>query len=148
MSVPVSNYIPLSEAANAVQRSQQTIRRWHKKGLLRGVKGSILGKNTQGLSFHPNYLYFDRDQVRRIAQLGFTEFVPSFHILQGPRDYQQDTLIVLPDSGTYGVADGMGGMAGGDVASQTVESELRKHLPFTAWTSPPDRDWETIKVSC
>lgn len=37
--------------------------------------------------------------------------------LQGPREYQQDSVISRSTIGVFGVADGMGGMPGGDKAS-------------------------------
>ena len=44
------------------------------------------------------------------------------------RDHNEDSLIVLPDFGVWGVADGMGGHAGGEIASNAVVEAVARSL--------------------
>ena len=53
------------------------------------------------------------------------------------RKNNEDACLRLPDSGIYCVADGMGGQAGGDLASQAIVTSLREVL---AKNSPTDKE--------
>lgn len=44
------------------------------------------------------------------------------------RGHNEDSLIVLPDFGVWGVADGMGGHAGGEIASNAVVEAVARSL--------------------
>ncbi len=76
--------------------------------------------------------------------------VPTDSLIVGSSDVgrvrarNEDTLVVLPDLRVAAVADGMGGVPGGDVASrlagQAVESALREMIG----TAPSDLSGETL----
>ena len=42
------------------------------------------------------------------------------------REQNQDAILVLPEAGLFVVADGVGGLAGGELASQTIVESLEK----------------------
>lgn len=47
----------------------------------------------------------------------------------GPRSSQQDTVLFLPERGLFAVADGMGGLESGDIASQVAIEALHHNAP-------------------
>jgi protein phosphatase len=84
---------------------------------------------------------FDLATLYRWKRIGNMKFEHTAHQLQGPRDYQQDHALLLPEYGCFAVADGMGGMEHGDLASGLAVQFLREKIPVINWPGreAPDR---------
>jgi len=76
----------------------------------------------------------DRSSVGRVSSYGITH-------AGKVRQHNEDSMLVQPETGLWVVADGMGGHAKGDTASQMIVADLKK-LPANADLVPYINDIE------